>query len=123
MTKPVSAKAEVTMEGTVQKVIESKHPDIPDKAEIAIDDCEELYREIRIPNILKDDKGNEAKLKEGAQVEVTVEDGGVFTTPFTATMTYTPSADPIPEGVCAENPREYYNNKDTDLPKALKPDF
>ena len=69
----MSAKAEVTMEGTVQKVIESKHPDIPEKAEIAIDDCEELYREIRIPNILKDDKGNEAKLKEGAQVEVTVE--------------------------------------------------
>jgi hypothetical protein len=57
------------------------------------------------------------------QVELTVEDGGVFTTPFTATMTYTPSPDPIPEGVCAENPHEYYNNKDTDLPKALHPDF
>jgi hypothetical protein len=38
-------------------------------------------------------------------------------------MTYTPSPDPIPEGVCAENPHEYYNNKDTDLPKALHPDF
>src|SRR5579871_3755266 len=44
------------------------------------------------------------------QVEVTVEDAGVFTTPWTATMTYAPSADPIPEGVCAENPYEYYNN-------------
>jgi hypothetical protein len=57
------------------------------------------------------------------QLQVTVEDGGVFTTPFTATLTYAPSADPIPEGVCAENPREYYNNRDTDLPKALTSDF
>src|SRR5690348_1381051 len=57
------------------------------------------------------------------QLEVTVEDGGVFTSPFTATLTYAPSADPTPEGVCAENPHEYYNKKDTDLPKALKPDF
>ena len=28
-----------------------------------------------------------------------------------------------PEQICAENPREYYNNKDTDLPVADKPDF
>jgi hypothetical protein len=57
------------------------------------------------------------------QVAVTIEDAGVFTTPWTATMTYAPSPEPIPEGVCAENPREYYNNRDTDLPKADKPDF
>jgi hypothetical protein len=57
------------------------------------------------------------------QVEVTIEDKGVFTTPWTATMTYASSAAPIPEGVCAENPYEYYNNRLTDLPKADKPDF
>jgi len=57
------------------------------------------------------------------QVEVTIEDEGVFTTPYTATMTYVPQNDPLAEGVCAENPREYYNNKDSDVPKATKPDF
>jgi len=57
------------------------------------------------------------------QVHVTIEDEGVFTTPWTATLTYAPSRDPIPEGVCAENPHEYYNNKDSDVPKAEKPDF
>jgi len=57
------------------------------------------------------------------QVHVTIEDPGVFTAPFTATMTYVPSPDSLPEGVCAENPHEYYNNKDTDVPKAAKPDF
>lgn len=57
------------------------------------------------------------------QVALTIEDAGVFTTPWTSTMTYVPSPDPLVEGVCAENPREYYNNRDTDLPKADKPDF
>jgi hypothetical protein len=37
-------------------------------------------------------------------------------------VTYAP-ADPIPEGVCAENPHEYYNNKDSDVPTAKTPDF
>ena len=57
------------------------------------------------------------------QVHVTVEDAGVFNWPFTATITYVPSANPLGEGVCAENPHEYYNNKDSDVPKADKPDF
>ena len=56
------------------------------------------------------------------QLHVTIEDEGVFTTPWTATLTYVPAAE-IPEGVCSENPHEYYNNKDSDVPKAGKPDF
>jgi hypothetical protein len=56
------------------------------------------------------------------QLHLTIEDEGVFTTPWTATLTYAPS-DPITEGVCAENPNEYYNNKESDVPKAEKPDF
>jgi len=57
------------------------------------------------------------------QVEFTVEDEGVFTTPWTATITYGRGSDAWPETVCAENPHEYYNNKDSDVPKANKPDF
>jgi hypothetical protein len=57
------------------------------------------------------------------QLHVTIEDEDVFTTPWTATLTYVPGPDHISEGVCAENPREYYNNKDSDVPKAEKPDF
>src|SRR6266446_4106397 len=57
------------------------------------------------------------------QLHVTVEDEGVFTTPWSATLTYVPGPDQIPETVCAENPHEYYNNKDSDVPKADKPDF
>ena len=57
------------------------------------------------------------------QLHVTIEDEGVFTAPWTATLTYVPGPDHIPEAVCAENPREYYNNKDSDVPKADKQDF
>jgi hypothetical protein len=57
------------------------------------------------------------------QAHVTIEDEGVFTTPWTATMTYVPSPDALAEGVCSENPREYYSNRDSDVPKAKKPDF
>ena len=57
------------------------------------------------------------------QLHVTIEDEGVFTTPWTATLTYVPGPGQISEGVCAENPREYYNNKDSDVPKAEKPGF
>jgi hypothetical protein len=57
------------------------------------------------------------------QLHVTIEDEGVFTTPWTATLTYVPGPDQIAEGVCAENMHEYYNNKDADVPKAQKPDF
>jgi hypothetical protein len=56
------------------------------------------------------------------QLHVTIEDEGVFTMPWTATLTYAPS-DPVAEGICAENPNEYYNNKESDVPRAERPDF
>jgi hypothetical protein len=56
------------------------------------------------------------------QLHVTVEDEGVFTTPWTATLTYAP-ANRVGEAICAENRHEYYNNKDSDVPQADKPDF
>ena len=58
------------------------------------------------------------------QLHVTIEDQGVFTTPWTATLTYVPGGDQIAETVCAENPHQYYyGNKDANVPKAEKPDF
>jgi uncharacterized protein YfaS (alpha-2-macroglobulin family) len=69
----MSEKATATLPGTVQKIIKSPHPDMPEKAEIAVEGADELYREIRIENTLTDEKGNEVKLKPGATVEVTVE--------------------------------------------------
>jgi uncharacterized protein YfaS (alpha-2-macroglobulin family) len=69
----MTEKAAATKPGTVQKIIKSPHPDLPEKAEIAVEGADELYREIRIENTLTDENGKEVKLKPGAQVEVTVE--------------------------------------------------
>jgi hypothetical protein len=54
---------------------------------------------------------------------VTIEDEGVFTTPWTATLTYVPGPDQIAEGVCAENRAQYYYKNDAEVPTADKPDF
>jgi hypothetical protein len=70
---PMTEKPNTTMPGTVKKIIKPVHPDLPEKAEIAVEGADELYREIRIENTLKDDQGQEVQLKPGVQVEVTVE--------------------------------------------------
>jgi hypothetical protein len=61
------------------------------------------------------------------QLQFTVEDEGVFTSPWSATVTYRPGPiafrDDWPESVCSENTHEYYYNKESDVPKAAKADF
>ena len=78
-------------------------------------------------------KENSAALGNGAdfdpqyrgkvlQLHFTVEDEGVFTTPWTATITYRPNLLPWPEQICAENPRDF-NNAPSRVPTADRPDF
>jgi hypothetical protein len=57
------------------------------------------------------------------QLTFTVEDPGVFTMPWTATITYGRGSNEWPETACAENIHEYYNNKNSEVPTAAKPDF
>ena len=70
---PMTTKPKTTKPGEVQKIIKSPHPGMPEKAEIAIEGADHLYREIRIENSLEDGNGKKVKLKQGAQVEITVE--------------------------------------------------
>jgi hypothetical protein len=73
MTNNAAEKPSVTLPGTVEKVIESPHPSMPEKAQIAVEGADELYQEIRIENTLTDANGDAVRLTEGAHVEVTVE--------------------------------------------------
>ena len=68
----MSEKANATLPGTVEKVIKSPDPEVPDKAQITVEGADHLYREIRIENTLINEDGEEVSLKPGAQVEVTV---------------------------------------------------
>jgi hypothetical protein len=56
------------------------------------------------------------------QLRFTVQDEGVFTAPWTATMTYGFGPADWVEQVCAEN-TQWYPGKDADVPRAAKPDF
>ena len=61
------------LRGTVQKVIKSTRPNDPERAQIAIEEGDELYREIRVENVLTDEHGDKVRLKAGAEVDVVVE--------------------------------------------------
>jgi hypothetical protein len=56
------------------------------------------------------------------QLQFTVEDKGVFATPWTATMTYGIGTAGWTEEACAED-IQWYSGKDADVPRADKPDF
>lgn len=68
------SKATTVLPGKVEKVI-NPHPNSgePEKAQIAVEGADHLYREIRVPNRLVDDNGRNVKLKEGAEVDVKIE--------------------------------------------------
>lgn len=61
--------------------------------------------------------------KKGLQVEITVEDPGAFTAPWSGLVTYRRVLGEWPEAVCAENPHDYITGKNTAVPTADKPDF
>jgi hypothetical protein len=60
---------------------------------------------------------------KGLQLQFTVEDAGVFTTPWSATVTYRRALGAIQENVCAENLRGTYVGRESAIPRASKPDF
>ncbi len=61
------------LQGMVQKIIKPVVPSEPEKAQIDIEGGDDLYREIRIENVVTDENGEKARLKPGAQVDVIVE--------------------------------------------------
>ena len=66
-------KPSTTLPGVVQKVIPSPHPSVPEKAEIEVKGADDLYREIRVDNALTDKDGEKVRLKQGAEVDLTIE--------------------------------------------------
>lgn len=57
------------------------------------------------------------------QLEFTVDDPGVFTMPWSASMTYRRAAGAWPEFACPENIHRYAAGQDPDVPRAATPDF
>lgn len=77
----MSDKPSTTLPATVEKIVKSPSPSVPEKAQIAVEGADHLYRELRIENTLTDENGDKVRLKQGADVEVTVEAEPEATTP------------------------------------------
>jgi hypothetical protein len=69
----MSDKPSTTLPATVERIIKSPSPSVPEKAQIAVEGADHLYRELRIDNTLIDENGDKVHLKLGAEVEVTIE--------------------------------------------------
>jgi hypothetical protein len=69
----MSEKPSTTLPATVEKIIESPHPSVPEKVQLSVEGADHLYREIRIENNLIDENGDKVRLKPGADVEITIE--------------------------------------------------
>ena len=61
----------VTLSATVEKVLPAKYAE-PEKLQISVDGCDELFSELRVENALKDESGDSVTLKRGAHLEVTI---------------------------------------------------
>ena len=70
--KPKDEKPSVTLPGTVEKIIPPITPIETEKAQIAVEGAEDLYKEIRVENTLHDENGKPVALKPGVEVEVTI---------------------------------------------------
>jgi hypothetical protein len=57
------------------------------------------------------------------QLHFTVDDAGVFTMPWTATITYRRALASWTELICAENRNEYFGGKVSEVPHADKTDL
>ena len=80
-TEENSEKPSVTLPGTVEKIIPEVPNVRPEKAQIAVEGAEELYKEIRVENNLTDENGKPVALKPGAEVEITIEADKAATLP------------------------------------------
>jgi hypothetical protein len=60
---------------------------------------------------------------KGLEVQFTIDDPGTYTQPWSAKVTYRRLGGSWAEQICAENTREYYDDKNTAVPTANRPDF
>ena len=61
------------LHGSVKKIITPVLPNEPEKAEIQIDEADDLYKEIRIENVVTDEKGEKDILEPGEDVDIVLE--------------------------------------------------
>jgi hypothetical protein len=77
----MSEKPSTTLNATVEKIITPISSKEPEKAQIAVEGADHLYRELRIENTLTTKSGEKVRMKPGAEVEVKIEVDPAATAP------------------------------------------
>lgn len=75
-------KTRKTLRGIVTKIIRPFYKADSEKAQVEIQEADDLYREIRVDNVVTNDDGEKARLKPGAQVDVILEADQAATSPI-----------------------------------------
>lgn len=69
----MSKKKRKKLRGKVQKVPKPILKHETEKIEIRVEGADDLYREIRVENVVEDENGEKARVKPGAEIEVVLE--------------------------------------------------
>lgn len=69
----LKGKKQKRLHGKVERVIKPVLPGEQERAQIDIHEADDLYREIRVENVLTDDDGQKRQLEKGADVDVIIE--------------------------------------------------
>ena len=69
----VMKKKRKRLHGIVKKIIKPIALNEPEKAEISVEEADDLYREIRVENVLTDENNENVSLKPGAAVDIVLE--------------------------------------------------
>jgi hypothetical protein len=70
--KEGSCEGIVTLRGVVDKIVPSVGSTEPEKMQIVIKSADDLYREIRIENVVENGAGEKLKLQVGTEVNITI---------------------------------------------------
>ncbi len=68
----IAEEPSVMLPGKVDKIISSPRTGQPEKAQIAVEEADDRYRDLRIENTLTDEHGDDVRLKKGTHVSVTI---------------------------------------------------
>jgi hypothetical protein len=71
-TTRIPEQPSITMPASVHKIILSRWPNQPEKAQIAVDGADRPHRNLRFENTLTNEHGDDVRLKKGPHAEVTI---------------------------------------------------
>lgn len=78
---PFAGTATMHLVGRVEKLIDGTRTGSPNQVQIIVEGAEALYGELRVANVLQNEKGGKVTQNRGAEIEITMTVNVKSTTP------------------------------------------